>query len=114
MATRTLAAVAEQLSRLADDMASVADVLRANRSRVPAHPHLSGLVMQARRVATALRKHAPDNDGSISLAREIISWCEVWRGWGEVSARNQADAILAHGMDAAVRFVAAHAQELRS
>lgn len=109
-----MAAVAEQMSRLAEEMARVASVLRANRSRIPSHPHLSGLGRSAEMVSLTLRSALVNSDDAIHLAGEIDSWRETWRERCYMPPSVDADCRLAEGMGYASRFVAAKAQELRS
>jgi hypothetical protein len=109
-----MAAVAEQLSKLADEMARVADVLRANRSRTPAHPHLSGVERSAGLVSLTLRSVLANSDDAMHLAGEIDSWRDTWRERCYMPPSADADWRLAEGMGYASRFVEAKAQELRS
>lgn len=113
MTTREFAAIAERIDQLADEMREVSRLLASNKSYVPVRAHVSMLDCTARRVSQILRKHLPYADNAMHLAGELESWRDIWRGWAEIPANRQIDAIRAVCLSYAAAFISSRAQELR-
>ncbi len=113
MTTRTVAAVAERLDRLADQMSETAIVIGGNRSVTPARPHIIGAARTARRCSLMLRVSMADSDRAMHVASQIDGVVETLREWADTQPNRRLDAIRANSCSVMARFVAANAQELR-
>ena len=114
MTTRAIAAVAERLDRLADQMRETAAVIGGNRSVTPARPHILGAARTARRCSLMLRGNLAESDRSMHAADQIDGTSETLREWADTQPNRRLDAIRAHSLMVMARFVAANAQELRA
>ena len=114
MTTRTVAAVAERLDRLADQMRETAIAIGGNRSVTPARPHIIGAARTARRCSLMLRGSMAESDRAMHAAAEIDGVVETLREWADAQPDRRLDAIRASSLAVMARFVAANAQELRS
>lgn len=114
MTTRKIAAVAERLDRLADQMRDTAIVIGGNRSVTPARPHIIGAARTARRCSLMLRGGMAESDRAMHVASQIDGVVETLREWADTQPNRRLDAIRAHSLMVMERFVAANAQEMRS
>lgn len=114
MTTRAIAAVAERLDRLADQMRETAIVIGGNRSVTPAMPHILGTARTARRCSLMLRGGMAESDRAMHVASQIDGVVETLREWADTQPNRRLDAIRASRLAAMARFVAANAQGLRS
>jgi len=114
MTTRTIAAVAERLDRLADQMRETAIVIGGNRSVTPARPHIIGTARTARRCSLMLRGNLAEADRAIHVAGQLDSAVETLNEWADTQPDRRLDAIRSHSLGAMARFIEANAEELRS
>ena len=114
MTTRTVAAVAERLDRLADQMRDTDAVIGGNRSVTPARPHIIGAARTARRCSLMLRGSMSWSDRAMHTANQIDGVVETLREWADAQPNRRLDAIRASSLAVMARFVSANAQELRS
>jgi len=114
MTTRTVAAVAERLDRLADQMRETAIVIGSNRSVTPARPHIISAARTARRCSLKLRGSMADSDRAMHVASQIDGVVETLREWADTQPNSRLDAIRANSLAVMARFVEANAQELRA
>ena len=114
MTTRTIAAVAERLDRLADQMRETAIVIGGNRSSVPARPHILGTARTARRCSLMLRGNMAESDRAMHVASQIDGVVKTLREWADTQPDRRLDAIRASSLAAMARFVSDNAQELRA
>jgi hypothetical protein len=114
MTTRTVAAVAELLNLLADQMSETAIVIGGNRSVTPARPHIIGAARTARRCSLMLRCNMAESDRAMHVAIQIDGVVETLREWADTQPNRRLDAIRANSLSVMARFVSANAQELRA
>ena len=114
MTTRTVAAVAERLDRLAGQMRETAIVIGGNRSVVPARPHILGAARTARRCSLMLSGSMAESDRAMHVASQIDGVVETLREWADTQPDRRLDPIRASSLEAMARFVSDNAQELRA
>jgi len=114
MTTRTVAAVADRLDRLADQMRETAIVIGGNRSVTPARPHIISTEQAARDLALMLRRNLAESDRALYVAGQIDGAVKTLREWADTQPNRRLDAIRASSLAVMARFVAANAQELRA